>query len=419
MSVASLEFLVCLWIAAALFFHLPPGWPRRAVLAIGNVAFVGLLIPNVASAIALALFLLAGFLAGLLLQARPRGVTLAVTLTALVAFFIVVQKYSVLAWLGLGQAAAHSVSIVGLSYILFRQIHFAVDVMQGQIARPSLWAYVNYQLNLFALLAGPIQRYQDFEKYWKAPEPSVSDRHEVLQAHLRVLIGVIKIAAFGAVLLFARDKLWGQLLDIARSPQFSSRLSALFRFAVVFYAYPAYVYFNFSGYCDIVIGGASLLGQRLPENFDRPDLSRNIIDFWTRWHRTLGFWIRDYLFMPMYKLAVETTPRRASSLAFLCYFVAFLLAGIWHGTTSNYAVFGALHGAGASATKIWEMTIVRRAGRAGLRRYLESRPVRWIAILATGHFVCFSMIFFSADLRECVPILKMIGTALVPWSRAW
>ena len=71
----------------------------------------------------------------------------------------------------------------------------------------------------------------------------------------------------------------------------------------MFYAYPAFVYFNFSGYTDIVIGAGRLFGLGLPENFNRPYLARNTVDFWNRWHITLSTWIRDYVFMASYKWA--------------------------------------------------------------------------------------------------------------------
>jgi len=419
MTVASIEFLVCLLVAAAVFFHLPWRWARQAALAAGNAVVIALLIRNAWSAAALAIFLLSGYAVASWLRSRPSRVVFGLYTASLLAAFALIQKYAFLWPLVPARALEHPVAIVGLSYMLFRQIHFLVDSMQGQVETPDLRAYLNYQLNLLALLAGPIQRFQDFHRYWRNPEPILSDRHDLLKAYLRTLIGVVKIAAIATVLLFARDKLWGQLLDAAGAPHLWGRAGTILKFAIVFYAYPAYVYFNFAGYCDIVIGAGALLGQRLPENFDRPFLSRNILDFWTRWHRTLGFWVRDYLFMPMYKFIAERQPRMAPSLAFACYFVAFFLAGMWHGTTASFAVFGLLHGLGASAAKLWEMLMTRRGGRQGLRRYLESQPVRCAAILATGHYVCFSMLFFSAGLKETLIMLKLLGTALSPsgWGR--
>jgi D-alanyl-lipoteichoic acid acyltransferase DltB (MBOAT superfamily) len=412
MTVASIEFLLCLLLAAAVFFHLPPGRTRRAALAAANLAFLGTLLPNLAAALALAVFLLSGYAVAMAVRARPRRALLAAYLAALLAAFVLVQRYAFLEPLVPARLLEHPIAIAGLSYMLFRQIHFLVDALQEQIPEVSLWSYVNYQTNLFALLAGPIQRYQDFHKYWRDPAPILAGRHEILGAWLRVFLGVVKIAGVAAVLLFARDRLWSQLLEAASAPGHAGGAAVLLKFALVFYLYPAYVYFNFVGYCDIVIGGATLFGQRLPENFDRPYLSRNILDFWTRWHRTLGFWVRDYLFMPMYKAIAERAPRQAGSLAFACYFVAFLLAGMWHGTTASFAVFGLLHGLGASAAKVWEALIIRRSGRPGLRRYLDSQPARWTAIFATGHYVCFSMLFFSAELGECRAVLGAVGAAL-------
>ena len=80
----------------------------------------------------------------------------------------------------------NQLEVVGLSYMLFRQIHFLVDVMQEQVGRPSLWCYLNYQLNPFTLLAGPIQRYQEFEVYWADPAPLFTERHELLKSYLRI-----------------------------------------------------------------------------------------------------------------------------------------------------------------------------------------------------------------------------------------
>jgi len=416
MTVASLEFLLSLWIGSAVFFHLPAGAARRAALAAGNLVVLWLLIPNWASALFLAAFLASGYPVGQALRARPRRGLLALYLVALLTAFVVVQKYAFLEPIGSGRLLHHTLAVTGLSYMLFRQIHYLVDALQGQIPRTSPAAWFNYQVNLFAIMAGPIQRFQEFEPAWRDPQPLLADRHEILHAHLRILLGVVKVAGIAAILQYVRDKAWLQLLDAAAEPGSIGRLEILARFAAAFYGYPAYLYFNFSGYCDIVIGGAALFGQRLPENFDRPWRSRNILDFWSRWHQTLGFFIRDYLFMPMYKSIVERLPRQAPSLAFLCYFFAFLLAGIWHGSTANFAIFGALHGLGASAAKLWETAIVRGFGRPGLRRYLASEPIRRAAIFATGHYVCFALLFFPEAPSRVLSALRLLGAALRPYG---
>ena len=162
-----------------------------------------------------------------------------------------------------------------------------------------------------------------------------------------------------------------------------------------------------------MIAGASLVGIELPENFDRPYLARNVIDYWTRWHRTLGFWIRDYLFLPLYKGVAQEWPERAESLAFLCYFVAFFVIGAWHGPTANFVIYGLLQAIGVSAAKLWERHILKRRGRAGLKQYLQSARVRTLAIVATLNFECFSLLFFPVDVHTTLQMLQTVWASLL------
>jgi alginate O-acetyltransferase complex protein AlgI len=175
-------------------------------------------------------------------------------------------------------------------------------------------------------------------------------------------------------------------------------------------AFLFYLYMNFSGYCDLVIAGASLVGLRLPENLHAPFRARNIADYWSRWHITLGQWIRDYLFTPFYKAGVEKWPAHSTSVAVAGYFVAFTLAGIRHRSTRNFLAYGLLHGAGASAAKLWETAIVRYAGRPGLRKYLKPAAIGRVATVGTFHYACFSLLFFAMDLGRGQRILvKVLG----------
>jgi D-alanyl-lipoteichoic acid acyltransferase DltB (MBOAT superfamily) len=288
------------------------------------------------------------------------------------------------------------VTIVGLSYMLFRQIHVCVDAMQGQVENLSFWTFLNYQTNLFGLSAGPIQRYQEFAEDWDALEPLAVEPYDVLRAYCRIFIGVVKIVVVaGACFSFYLESS-GAVAAASRHSLVEAGINSM----LAFYLYPAYVYFNFSGYCDIVIGGSSRLGIRMPENFDRPFLARSMIDYWTRWHKTLGFWIRDYLFTPMYMMIAARWPAGAASLAFLCYFVALFLTGVWHGSTWNMVIFGLLNGLGVAAAKLWESWLIQRLGRQGFKRYMQSRWVRALAIFVTFHFVCFTIIFFHLDVSR-------------------
>ncbi|HEX9595783.1 MAG TPA: MBOAT family O-acyltransferase, partial [Anaerolineales bacterium] len=327
MSVSSLEFLAALFAGSAVYVCLPGVVARRFFLAVCSFLFLYLFLPSPVTALTLLAFVGSGYLAGRILAAHPSRSLLVAYLTALVVAFVYLKRYAFLQLLPGASWLEHTLDIVGLSFIFFRQIHYVVDAKQGEVRDFSLWAYLCYQLNPFTLLAGPIQRYQQFQKDWEALLPRFADAAELRLAFLRILVGVVKVSLIGEV-----------CLRLAQSPPGS--LGATGGALAGFYLYPAYVYFNFAGYCDIVIAGASLAGLKVPENFNRPYVARNMIDFWTRWHMSLTFWIRDYIFTPIYMGIARRWPAKAGGLAFLCYFLALFLAGVWHGATWNFVVFG-------------------------------------------------------------------------------
>ncbi len=403
MSVTSVEFLITLLALGGIYFFLPAGRARRAFLAVANVAVLSWSVKNCASWVVLALFLLSGYGSAVAIGRLPerdsKNRAMAVYIGLLLIGFIVLKEYRFIGFLVPTGSVSRYVVIVGLSYMLFRQIHFVVDAVEGQIEHPSLWTYLNYQLNLFTLTAGPIQRYQEFAPQWDSTAPVLRTSHQQRKAYARMLLGILKVGLVGKWLLMFADRCADQPLSI-RSPR------QVLRFAGLLYAYPGYIYFNFSGYCDVVIAGASLVGMKVPENFNRPYLARNMIDFWTRWHMTLTHWIRDYVFNPLYKNGIEHAILSPQRLSYVCYFIALFLAGVWHGSSWNFVVFGLLHGGGVSATKMWEDRIIRRIGRPGLRQYLQSRPIRIVAMLVTFHFVCVTFLFFPTDLRGRLRFLE-------------
>jgi D-alanyl-lipoteichoic acid acyltransferase DltB (MBOAT superfamily) len=361
------------------------------------------MVPDVAAWVTLIVFLTSGYLAARLLQAFPRRSVLLAYLVALILCFIVIKQYAFIKPVLPATIASHVVVVVGLSYMLFRQIHLVVDAFQGQVKGLPLWSYLNYQLNLFGLMAGPIQRYEDFSHDWNRLLPLFHDFQSVTKAYLRVFIGVIKIMLLAPPCLEVYEAFARTFLDLA------TPWKAVVKFALLLYLYPAYIYLNFSGYCDMVIAGASLVGLKMPENFNLPFLSRNMIDFWTRWHRTLGFWIRDYLFNPLYKGMVERWPGKALWLGLACYFIALFVAGLWHGSTWNFVIFAMLNGVGVAGAKCWEIYLIRVIGRQGFKKYLQSRTIGVAAIVANFHFVCLTVAFFPADLKRTWGIFKHVA----------
>jgi alginate O-acetyltransferase complex protein AlgI len=400
LSVTSLEFLIALFAGCSIFTLLQGLWMKRVFITLCSAGFLWLQGPSAPQVLTLLAFVLSGYAAARILAWRPSTVLLALYIVGLTVAFVILKRYAFLTLVVGESLLAKGLDLVGLSFIFFRQIHYVVDVKQGEIRNLDLWAYLSYQLNLFTLLAGPIQRYQRFHEDWQSLKPLPADAHAVRMAMLRILIGVIKVSFLAEA-----------CLQIATE---STELPSMVQRLLLFYLYPAYVFLNFAGYCDIVIAAASLAGIRVPENFNRPYLARNMIDFWSRWHRTLSFWIRDYVFTPLYMAIARRRPDWAPNLAFLCYFVALVLAGIWHGSSWNFVVFGVLNGIGVSAAKLWENVIVSWRGRKGLREYLNSRPIKWIAIFLTFNFVCVTQIFLRPGSEDNIAavmraVMSMLG----------
>jgi len=404
MSVCSLGFLFFTGVVTLLFHARPGLGGRRMVLGAASLFFLAAFRPDLRSLAALAAFL---FVTHMSLRLAPRASRLTVVLlgAAVVAAFLVLRRYSFLQSLLPAKLLGHPLELVGLSYMLFRFLHLLVDVRQGQIGAVSLTSYLSYQLSFLTLVAGPIQRYRDFRASWDTLARSTPPPRDTLLAWDRLLSGMIKIGLLSTALLYVYERAAAGALREQPPP------ALLLRFMAYFYSYPAYLFFNFSGYTDIVVGAGRLLNFSLPENFDRPYLARNILDFWNRWHITLTKWIRDYIFMTSYKWSVD----RLGPSPFLgpsAVFVALLIAGLWHGSTSNFALFGLVHGVGAAVNQVYDEILKRRLKAPARRAYAENAWIRGAATFATLHVVCFSFLFFPGDLDLVFARLHFAATAV-------
>jgi D-alanyl-lipoteichoic acid acyltransferase DltB (MBOAT superfamily) len=407
MSLFSFHFLVFLGVLLLAYERSRSKGYRRGLLTLANVGFLLSLMPHGRSLAALAAFLLIGFAMLCLVRARPSPVWPPVFIAAAVCALIYLKRYDFLQVILPGGLVQHALELVGISYMTFKLIHMLVDQHQGQLPRFTFLSYLNYQIGFFSLVAGPIQRYGEFHAFWENIEGGYGAQHQGMRNWNRILTGMIKLGvlAFAAkyAYQYSRDELVRATLPS----------EAAISFLVSFYMFPLYVYSNFSGYCDIVIGAAGLLGMKHSENFDRPYLARNLVDFWNRWHITLTRWIRDYVFMAPYKWVAERWSAHATQAGYVLAGVALFLAGVWHGSTSNFAVFGLLHGAGVAATMIYGDVLARVAGRAGVKRYMSNAWIRRASVCVTLHYVCFTFLFFTPGLDATANVLRMLYTKVL------
>jgi D-alanyl-lipoteichoic acid acyltransferase DltB (MBOAT superfamily) len=169
------------------------------------------------------------------------------------------------------------------------------------------------------------------------------------------------------------------------------------------YGYGLQIYCDFSGYTDIAIGLALILGFRLPANFNSPYKADSISDFWKRWHISLSRWLKDYLYIPL------GGNRRGKIRTNINLMITMILGGLWHGASLRFIIWGAIHGIGLVAGSIWR-------SMSGLK-FNNGLVGRLIGIFITFHFVTFCWIFFRApDLDSVGTMLKQIFENFSPGS---
>jgi alginate O-acetyltransferase complex protein AlgI len=266
---------------------------------------------------------------------------------------------------------------VGISFFTFESMSYVIDVYRRDIKpHPSYVEYLTFVAFFPHLVAGPIVRPRDLlPQLASAPRYGTETGAEGL---FLIALGLLKKVAIG-------DYLALNLVD--RVFEAPLGYSALECYAAVV-GYSLQIYCDFSGYTDIAIGSALLLGVRFPKNFDAPYTAADISDFWRRWHISLSTWLRDYLYIPL------GGNRRGPLRTYANLMITMLLGGLWHGASWTFVVWGGIHGGALALTRAYQEW-------RGDRGPLLAGPLgRAIAVFGTFHLVSAAWIFFRAESFE-------------------
>jgi alginate O-acetyltransferase complex protein AlgI len=280
---------------------------------------------------------------------------------------------------------------VGISFFTFMGISYLVDTFRGDWEPVGFGKFATYLSFFPHLVAGPIVRPGELLPQFDAPrDPRYVDTS---RAFFLISTGLFKKVVIA-------NYLAGSIVDqVFGAPNQHSSLEVL----LGIYAYAVQIYADFSGYTDIAIGLALLLGFRFPQNFDSPYAATSIRDFWRRWHMTLSRWLRDYVYIPL-------GGNRGSRLAtYRNLMLTMLIGGLWHGAGWTFVVWGAIHGTALVAERWWH-------GRPGFVEH-RSTPLRraWHRFV-TFQVVCFAWIFFRADsFADARDVIVRLFTA---WGQA-
>lgn len=259
---------------------------------------------------------------------------------------------------------------VGISFYTFQSISYVVDVYKRRITPTRTWLDYIFYLSFFpALVAGPIVRADYFLPQLRKNLPATS---EMIWGGLwLIIVGIIKKALIADYIAQYNDMVFND-------PGFYTGIQALFGVL----GYTMQIYCDFSGYSDMAIGLASIMGFRLAINFDSPYQSRNLTEFWRRWHISLSSWLKDYLYIPL------GGNRKGVFRTYLNNFLTMLIGGLWHGAAWKFIFWGAMHGLGLA---------IHKASLPILKKIPDNAITISISWLLTFIYVSLLWVFFRAS----------------------
>lgn len=270
-----------------------------------------------------------------------------------------------------GQYPIHDLGVIlpiGLSFHTFQSMSYTIEVYRGaQKAEQHVGIFALYVMFYPQLVAGPIERPQNLLHQFR--EHHSFDYARMIQGLQRMIWGLFKKMVIA-------DRLAYFVNMVYSAPHHYEGPSLII--ATFFFAFQ--IYCDFSGYSDIAIGAAQVMGFRLMNNFDRPYTAASVIEFWRRWHISLSTWFRDYVYIPM------GGSKTKSWKIYRNIFVTFLISGLWHGANWTYVIWGALNGVYVIVADFLKMSggVLTRIPRA-------------LGVATTFLLICFSWIFFRAN----------------------
>lgn len=274
---------------------------------------------------------------------------------------------------------------VGISFYTFYLCGYLIDVFRGTVkAERHLGVFASSAAFFPVILAGPIERAKLFLPQFK--EKHVFNTERLRHGSLLIMVGLFKKLVIADRLKIAIDKAYANPGEYSGFPLLVSTLLYIYQ-----------IYCDFSGYCDIAVGVAEIMGFNITNNFNRPFSSRSISELWRRWHISLSSWMRDYVYYPM----VLNKHFTGNTGVIMAVFISFAILGLWHGANLTYILYGMLQGI-AIAYELQTRNVRRK-----FEKKIPSRLYSTICLFMTLCYTCFTSIFFRAStLNDAVLIIS-------------
>ncbi len=268
---------------------------------------------------------------------------------------------------------------LAISFVTFQTIAHLVDCYNNKIEKNNLIRYSLFIIFFPQLIAGPIVKYKHMMTQFCDENKRIFNLKNFYLGLIVILIGLFKKIFFADNLAFLVEYGFNNSENLSFYESWLSSLCFTFQ-----------IYFDFSGYIDIATGISLLFNIKLPQNFDSPYKSKSIINFWQRWHITLSHFLTNYIYFPWAKSLKNVNFTNTMIITFL----VFVIAGIWHGPSWLYVIFGCLHGIGLVCNHIF-------------KRFFNFRINNYLACFLTFNYVNLTFVFFrSKNLEVAINIIK-------------
>ena len=382
MSFISLNFVTLFVCTFLLYYTLPPKY-RKAILLLSSCIFIGYY--HIAFLIIALLISLATFFLGKWVgQSKHEKDTKRIYISGLC--------FLITGWLAFRYAnllpGVHWLFPLGISFYTFQALSYLTEIYwKEEEPEENLADFMIYMLFFMKFLSGPIERARDMLPQLKSGKPVAYP--SIVYGMKLIVVGLIKK-------LILADYISPYIDGIFNSIHTASGIQLLMACLL----YPVELYGDFSGYTDIALGGACMLGFKLNPNFNRPFIAQTTAEFWRRWHMSLSFWVKDYLYLPLF----SSMRRWGQWGVFLSLSLTFAGLGAWHGAGWNYIIYGLIQG----LIIFYEMKTAMIRNK--IKNWIGNPLFTTLSILRTYLLFAFSLIFFRLEsVRDALYYIRNIS----------
>ncbi|WP_151621243.1 D-alanyl-lipoteichoic acid biosynthesis protein DltB [Streptococcus intermedius] len=286
---------------------------------------------------------------------------------------------------------------LGISYLTFRSVGMIIELRDGVLKEFSLWEFLRFMLFMPTFSSGPIDRFKRFNEDYE----TIPERDELLD----MLETSVQYIMLGFLYKFILAHIFGSMI-LPPLKQYALQMGGIFNLPTlgVMYVFGLDLFFDFAGYSMFALAVSNLMGIKSPINFNKPFVSRDLKEFWNRWHMSLSFWFRDFVFMRLVTVLIRNKVfKNRNTTSSVAYIINMLVMGFWHGVTWYYITYGLFHGLGLVVNDAWlrkKKTINKERKKKNLPLLPDNKWTQAVGIFITFNVVMFSFLIFSGFLND-------------------